>query len=362
MREVAAIRQKQRQFPLFFLFFLSGAVIAWTLLAPEKVSHEVMRACTLFVTAVLPPLFTFSVSLRILMRLGLCEWLARSPLRRIFSFFGVSVGAGTAFAIGLFAGFPTGVLLLCELCGEEDRERVARLLPLCNNAGASFVIGAVGSSLFGSADVGLVLFLAQTAAALLSLCLFVGSDSGNTGIRAMKKYSPVGALTSAVTESASVAVAVCGYIVFFSVFSALICAVIPMPRVANALMRGVVELSGGVAALSETGLVMPVRLALCGLMLGFGGGCVFLQAADIAERSGVSVRFYFMERVVFAALCSGFTLLFFDTSDTMYAWPVRWGVFIVIFTIAGVKNKIFFQKRVEKRKGMLYNSNENPCP
>ncbi len=349
---------------MLFLILTALGLVAWSLARPVQTAQTVQRACRLFAASVLPSLFAFSVAARILVRTGLCAALARSPLGALFSLFGLSRGGGAALTVGMLSGFPTGAAVLAEMYkrGEVERGEAERLLPFCNNAGASFVVGAVGSSILGSASLGRSLLLAQTAAVLTALCLTGGASSTRETPSGTGDRGAVSVFVRSVVQSASAMVSVCGYIVVFSVISEMVCAPFAALPCVRAVLGGLLELSGGVAALPSLALSPTLRLALCAGMLGFGGVCVFLQAADEAVAAGLPLAFYFKGKTLTAFLCALFALLFDALSGTPFSALANALVFVVIFTIAGVKNKIFFKKSVEKQKRMLYNSNENPCP
>ncbi len=348
---------------MLFVLFLSVAVMLRCVLCPIPTARTVQDACVLFVRAVLPPLFTFSVASRILVRAGICGYLARSPVTRLFALLGLSPGGGAALVVGLFAGFPTGAAILAELCERQeiDRQEAARLLPFCNNAGASFVVGTVGATLFGSVELGKALLLAQTATVLCAILAVKRAGTCQIPAGAGLRESMIRAVTSSVSESASSMAAVCGYIVVFSVLADLLCAPLEGFPLADALIRGVLELSGGLSALSLLDVSPPLACFLRGMILGFGGICTFLQVADRAAAQ-ISPSSYFVGKIMSTLLCGIFSLLFELLRRLPFAPIADVGVFIVIFTIAGVKNKIFFKKSVEKQKGMLYNRYENHCP
>ncbi|MBQ9747521.1 MAG: hypothetical protein IJV98_01940 [Clostridia bacterium] len=357
---MSAIQQKYGRFSGFLLFSLAVTVMAWSLACPARASAAVLRACETFTTSVLPSVFAFSVAAKLCIRSGV---LPRLPLGRFFRHLGLSVGGGVALTVGLLAGFPTGAAVLSELCsrGEISRIEAERLLPLCNNAGASFIVGTVGVSFFGAAETGVVLLLSQTASVLTAL-LLVGTYGADVPYTRRPTCSVIASLTSSVADGALAMPVICGYIAVFAVFGEMVAGVLPPSPLVRALTQGVLELSGGMAALSCLSLPRVYRLALGGAMLGFGGVCVFLQAAERATPQGLRCHFYFRTKLLQAALCALYAILFDRLGTLRYAYGAQIAVFVVIFTIASVKNKIFFKKSVEKRKGMLYNRNENPCP
>lgn len=328
-------------------------------------------ASRLFAEKIMPSLFAFSVSAKILVSSGVCEGLSKTPLRRLFPLLGVSASGFSALIIGFLSGFPTGAAVLADSVsrGGMSREEAAGLLPFCNNAGASFVIGTVGILIFDSAEIGRMLFLAQITASLFAVVLTAKRRAAFLSTYALSRKTPDSTwsiFTSAVARGALSMVSVCGYVIFFSVvtgmFLRILDAFLPFSDVFFAFLSGISELSSGVSMLSELDLPHFGKLILCGALLGFGGISVFLQAADRVEAVGISLSFYLKGKIMtmfFSALAAP---LFCVLSEMRYGVFGILIIFTVVLTINPIKNKIIFRKSVEKQNGMLYNRNEIQCP
>ena len=371
MREVAAIQQKHTQKSLFGLLFLSALMMLYSVLYPMETGEMIRKSAILFAEKVFPSLFAFSVCAKIFVKSGVCEKLGKTPISRLFSIFGVSAGGFSALFLGFLSGFPVGAHILSDLVarGDMKKEEAESLLPFCNNAGASFVIGTVGGLVFDSAKIGRMLFLAQTAAALLAVSLTAGRRKEALSSLKFDEKTPAtvsAVFTSAVSESALVMISVCGFVVFFSVLTGIFLqifrAFLPFSDVFWAFFAGIFELSSGIFRASEVNFSTFGKLVLCGALLGFGGISVFLQAADRAEKAMLSLSFYLKGKCMTMMFSAGFAPLFCVLAEKPLGLFWISMIFTGIFTINPIKNKIIFQKSVEKQKGMLYNRNEIQCP
>ncbi len=369
MREAAMIPQKPTEKSIFFFLFLSLGIMSYAVIKPSETAEMIRNALHLFAESILPSLFAFSVSAKLLMKCGITEILKKTPLCRVFRLFGLSVGGFAALFIGFLSGFPTGASVLADavLSGEMKKEEAARLLPFCNNAGASFVIGAVGVGLFGSAKIGRMLFFAQLAASLLAVML-TGKGGAPEMRNSVKKELPSFAVsfTSAVSEGVAAMLSVGGYVVFFSVlagiFLRLFTSFFPFAKGFCAFFAGILELSGGLFMLSDTPFSHLERLILCGAILGFGGICVFFQVADRASLAGISTSFYLKGKIMTMLFSAGLAPLFCFFGECRFGGWYVFSVFLLILCIGAVKNLIFFKKTMEKPKRMLYNKNKIECP
>ena len=371
MREVASIQQKKNRILAWGAVFLSVGIMIYSVFYPKEAGETIRRTLLLFAERILPSLFAFSVSAKILTGSGLCERLERTPVCRLFPFLGVSAAGFSAMLLGFLSGFPVGASALASLVsgGRMKREEAESLLPFCNNAGASFVIGTVGLLIFGSAEIGRALYLSQTAASLFAVILTAkGRVPFLTDASSEKKREiPALALvTSAIGEGALSMVGICGYVVFFSVVTKMIFhvfhAFLPFLDGFFAVFSGFLEIAGGISMLSEMPFSDVVRLLLCGAMLGFGGISVWMQVADRAEGAGLSLSFYWKGKCMTMLFSALLAPLFCALGQRRAGSFVILAALMVVLTIIAVKNKIIFQKSVEKKEGILYNRYEIQCP
>ena len=351
------IRQKRADFSVLFLLAAAVFLMLYALCLPRQAAETVREALSLFAGRVLPSIALFSVCASILMRAGLAEMIAGSklPLR---------AAAPVAVLIGSVAGFPTGASVLSFFCetGMVSKREAETLLPFCNQAGASFVVGTVGASLFGDARMGLSLFLAQVAAAFAGLVLtfdLFGRTAVSLRPEKRESVSPARVLTASVSEGAHAMLSVCGFIVFFAlcisaVQDVLAAVGISLGAWGRLLLSAVLEISSGFVALSKMPLSETASLWIGGILLGFGGVSVFLQALDRTEHLFFSVRRYFSGKLLTVFLCPSFAFLF-DTvrRRTKGAFGMIFAFFAVFFAlllIGYLKNKVFFKKVWKNRK------------
>ena len=263
---------------------------------------------------ILPSLFPFFVVSSQLGRLGFPKLAGQqlAPLaRRMFR----TSGAGIAEL---------------EERGEIGSEEAARLLGFCNNSGPAFLIGAIGTGIFGSSGIGLLLYLSHVLAAVLSGLLLrsrTGFDAPETAPPLSAPPSFARALSEAVRQSVPALLNVCGFVVFFTVFcgfldaagflDALAARLALLPGLgeaqARSLLLGFWELGGGIGALR--GLApTPGNLALAAALVGWGGVSVQFQTlavlADSKTKTSLHLAGRFMSAVFGAALAYGMGILF----------------------------------------------------
>ena len=363
MREVFMIRQKGEGISVFILIAAMCWLMGYSLVMTERAVETARSALGVFSRSILPSLALFSVCSKLLIKLGATKKLALLPLDGFLGPLGMSVGGFSAFLVGSFAGFPTGAAMLGELCerGEISRREAESLLPFCNQAGISFLLGTVGGVMMNDVRMGVVFFLAQTAAAWACICLTSGERQGcecrippNNG----GELSLVSAVTSAVRESAFAMIGVCGFVVFFSLvgtalFDTLSAVGIPLGDLLRSAVGGALEISCGFLLLSEGDLSRASVLLMGGIFLGWGGCSVFLQAVEKTEEFFFSPKKYLKGKLLASLICPIFAMIFFSLYEKKSGEKLIIVSFLMFFCISCFFNYVkikFFSKKCGKMK------------
>lgn len=262
--------------------------------------REGLRLC---VELILPSLFPFFVLSALLGKLGLPAALghALSPLAE--KLFHVSGAGCTAFFMGLLGGFPLGAAYIADLAesGAVSDEEAGRLLAFCNNSGPAFFLGALGTGVFASARLGLLLYGVHICAALLTGLLLRGARQERAApVSVPRPYSFSRALPEAVRQAVTAALNVCGFVVCFAVFTGLLNAngtlsllagllseLIGQPLTwCSALLTGFFELAGGIGAMRGLDPT-PLNLALAAGLMGWGGLSVHFQTLALLADTNI---------------------------------------------------------------------------
>lgn len=314
---------------------LTGAALlvcaAALVLFPAQAAEAAKDGLLLCYNVIIPSLFPFFVLSTLVVELGLVSYLGRllSPLMR--PLFRVPGEGATALALGFVGGYPVGArttLSLYEkgLCTKTEAER---MLAFCNNSGPAFILGVVGIGIFSNGRTGLLLYLAHAAASVCVGILFRfyrGTDQKRPSAAALPRFEAprlTAAFTGSVKTSFLSTLNICAFVVFFTVLIRLLTltGAIPAlgrllapamarlglpPQFGTHLITGLVELSSGVWTLSGSGNGAG-RLELAAFMLGWAGLSVHCQVLSFVGGSGLSVRPYFLGKLLHGGLSALFT-------------------------------------------------------
>ncbi len=288
------------------------AVFAALLLRSADAAAGARQGLAVCAATLVPSLLPFFVLTNLLSDLGLPDLLGARLGGAAEKLLRLSPAGTQAFILGLCGGYPLGASVVADLrrTGRISRDEGERLLAFCNNSGPAFILGAAGG-VFQSAKAGMLLYITHVLGAVTVGLLFRGSHEPASAEKLVPSAPmPFGkALPAALSRAVGSTVSVCGYVVLFSALLGLMASWLTLPPLANALVRGFLELGGGVAAMA--GLPpAPLPLAAAALLLGWGGLSVHCQTLGVLADTDISCARHLAGR----ALC---------------------GLFAAIYTIAG---------------------------
>ncbi|MDR2166764.1 MAG: hypothetical protein LBE35_02800 [Clostridiales bacterium] len=289
------------------------------LIYPEVALEAASRGLNLWFNSFLPGILPFVVGANMLMALGATRLLGRflSPVMR--AAFRLPGQAGFPLVMGIISGYPLGAKIVCEMRagGEIDRNDAQRLLGFSNNAGPLFILGAVGVGMFGSASFGYLLMAAHYTAALafgLALRIFAKArhsrESGNPPLLETAPFSQI--LGTAVKNAMETAVLVGGFIVLFSVLSALLnhFGLFGATGARPAIFAGIFEMTGGLGQLGDFGLSRSIA-ALSAAILSFGGLSILFQALSFIAKTDLNPSLYVLSKIAHGALAAIAAYIFY---------------------------------------------------
>ena len=283
--------------------------VAFSLIFPKSASEAAFEALRLCALKVVPSLFLFIVSSKIFLSLGgerIFVFLFGKAFGRAF---GVSENACASVFLGLLCGYPAGAVFIGDALakGKIERREAESILPFVTAASPAFLLGTVGSELFGDIAYGILLLMSQTASSLILLFFTrkIRLGRGFLPERDGARENMFLHLSHSISDAGITVVSICSFITFFSVFSETVLRFIPCPDALNALVNGFFEVSCGFAAIAKSAESLFLKYFAGGAILGFSGVSVLMQSGNLVCECGVSMKKYAAGKARQALLCGG---------------------------------------------------------
>ncbi len=344
-KKIAVDKATIKEFSLFTVFVAAAVLLA----ASGKGAEFALQGIKLWAAVVLPALFPYFFVSAILTRLKITERLALtfSPVyRKVFKVSGI---VSYAFFLSVISGYPVGAKIVSDLRknGLLEEDEGVRAAALCSTSSPSFLIAAVGSAAFGSARLGIALTACHIVSAVCTGVIFSfykskksrGSSAaassvseskstektGFNGQNSDKNASGAGGTDNLLYECAYNSVVsilvVGGLIVLFSVltslldfygvfkpFVAALAEIFGSETLAEGIIYGAFECTGGITRLAATGISKGAFAVAAG-MCGFGGLSVIAQSLAYLSGAKIKAAPFLLSRVAAAALNFLFALI-----------------------------------------------------
>jgi len=261
---------------------------------------DALRLCS---RTIVPSLFPFFVLSSFLTKLGLPQILGRILSLFASRIYGISPAGASALIMGFVGGYPAGAAYIAQLEKEElvTTEEGERLIAFCNNSGPAFIIGVMGSAVFGSVKLGLKLYCVHIFSALITGIIFrKKSQAWSIRPHKLDETDTAEALVDSVKQAVTSILNVCGFVVCFYMLIALldtaglvssVCSGISSlsgmeAEFIKAAFIGLLELGTGAAAMQS---MQPaaLNLALAAAMLSWGGLSVHFQTKAVLTESKI---------------------------------------------------------------------------
>ena len=289
---------------LLLLFYAEGGI---------KAAQQGLLLCG---RTVIPALFPFMVASELLVGCGGAALIGTILAKPMQFLLGIPGAAACPVVLGALCGFPTGARTMAALYdkGELSAAQCTRLLTFINNPSSAYMISAVGASLLGSRRMGLLLWIISLLCAFLTACAtrFLMPDDNRHAQNAPQPLQ-IGAhvFTSAIGSAAQSMLSVCAYVVFFSAVLGAVqsaCEGLAIPPTLNAVLYGIMEMSGGIAKATQIG--DPTKAAvLCAALSCFSGISVMCQIITVCHGRGFGFWPYVLAKIAQSVLAAAMTWL-----------------------------------------------------
>ena len=237
--------------------------------------------------------------------------------------FGLNGSFASAIILSLVGGYPVGAKSINSLykkgAANENDCKKASLFLVCSGPG--FLINFVGTQIYGSEKIGLILFGSQCVSVFIIgyiLKFFYRNNSNsNSNNEILFDTSQKGdALVKSVLDGAKGMFAICAFVVLFSAFTEIFCSHITDENIQKPFLI-LTEVCSAVTAVSKD---LPIEVVA--FSAGFGGLCVHFQIFSALGDIKVNKLLFFLFRILqglITALLTHFGIKLFSVTADVFS-------------------------------------------
>lgn len=268
------------------------------LLFSKECSKGAENGIGLCLSTLVPSLFPFMVLASYITESGLAEKIGRHLSWLTKPIFGLDGCFASAIILSLVGGYPVGAKTVNSLykkgAASEIECKRAGLFLVCSGPG--FLINFVGTQIYGSEKIGLILFGSQCVSVfIIGFVLkffFRNKSNNNSNNEILFDTSQKGdALVKSVLDGARGMFAICAFVVLFSAFTEIFCSHITDENIQKPFLI-LTEVCNAVTAVSKD---LPIEVVA--FSAGFGGLCVHFQIFSALGDIKVNKMLFFFCRI-----------------------------------------------------------------
>ena len=312
---------------------LASLFNVFLIIYPQEVLAAAREGLLLWFNNILPSLLPFMIGINILSGTGFIRFLSVLSAPVMNFLFKLPGAGGFALLSGFTSGYPVGAKVITELRlrNEITKKEAQHLLGFCNNAGPLFIIGVVGTGMFGSASAGYCLWFAHIAAAFcVGFLLRIWKQNTETSFKKQNIFkqslrefhrfrheqsADFGKILSAsVANSMETITLIGGFVILFCVLIKILTVI----GILNAhfplcygLLSGVIESTNGVKALAAAGIRLKIALPAAAAIISFGGFSIHAQTVYFVRQTDIKIGHYLAAKLLNAVLAAFFCSLLY---------------------------------------------------
>ncbi|MGI8315009.1 sporulation integral membrane protein YlbJ [Halobacillus mangrovi] len=334
---------------------LTTGLAAALILYPKDSLSASLRGLDLWWEVVFPSLLPFFITAELLIGFGVVHGLGALSERFMRPLFNVPGSGGFIWVMGMASGYPSGAKWTADLRkkGELTKVEAERLVAFTNASSPLFIFGAIAVGFFHDPSLGILIAVSHYGGnVLVGFIMKFYKRNEDLELRE-SHYSSIrdafsrmhqsrindgrtlGKLMGdAVTKSVDTLLMVGGFIMLFSVLTELfkqtgimeilsfLLSLSLIPESFHApLIAGMLELTTGIGAITQTGEPLLTQLVLVSFILGFHGFSIQAQIASILAETDIGFKPYAIARLAHGLLAAGImvVLYYFYTRSSLQA-------------------------------------------
>jgi hypothetical protein len=286
---------KKYIFTLIFIFLIVNCLIF-----PQIARKAAECGIITWFYQILPSLLPFTILSGIFLR---SKWMDSCALK------GTILPISIIMCCGIIFGFPIGAKLSADfyMHGYISKPQAEILCVCTNQFGPMYVNSFVIPFLFGTNKVDvpllLLLYLAPTLLCIIRL-LWIGKREMTHKKSASRFQLDMQIIDAGIISGFETLIKICGYIVLFSLVTSFCNNLIENHTLLGTLLLGNLEISNGIALLSNYEISQQHKYIIVTQLLSFGGISGVAQTASFLKLADLSTTQYLLGKIGISVLLS----------------------------------------------------------
>lgn len=297
------------------------------LLFPQSTFIGSKNGLLLWFNIILPTLLPFVIVSNLIIRLHITNYISFILYPFFHKLFLISKEGCYPIIIGMISGYPIGAKACADLVKSNciSLSEGQFILSFCNNASPMFITSFIAIQCLHAPGWKYILLGILMISPFISALLYRLYESffltqhirpvintKNRDLRLLvetKNQSKFEILDDSIFNGFEVLTKIGGYIILLSLLAQIIYDISVLPNTINSFIVGILEITTGCNALANTSLAFDKKAVLITVITAFGGLSSLAQTQSVISNSGLSIKKYFLCKILNAMIASVLIIL-----------------------------------------------------
>lgn len=291
-----------KKYSNLLIVIFSTLFLIFIMLNRELVSETILYSFYIWYNTLVPSMAPMIILADILITYHFENYLPKGIIKIFTKLFNISKEAVVTLLLSLVSGFPANAININKAytMGIIPAEEAEHLLLFTHFANPLFVIGTIGSFFLGNIKYGYIILISHVMSSFLIGIILRKKNVPSSFNYSMKKEESQSfgvVLSSSIKKCVNSLLMVGGTVSIFLVFSTLLCKVIGVQGIASALIKGILEMTMGLAEIAKLNISTVFKIGLSTFIISFGGLSIHLQVISSLANE-IKYKNYFIGRIL----------------------------------------------------------------
>ena len=299
---------KTKIFNILVIFF-SLFILIEILIEKNLVYTSILYALNMWVNKLVPALFPFFIISDILINYNITNYIPKIFKKICKYIFNITDNMLTVLILSILSGFPSNARNTRTLYdkGLLSLDEANHIMIFSHFSNPLFILTTIGVFFFNNSMLGIILLISHYLSNFILGILFRNKFSHNK-VEFDDNNFILGfgnVFVSSIRKSVDTILLICGIVCIFLMLSSLVNDIFNFNIYNSMLIKGILEITIGIEALSKLDLSMIYKAVISSCFLAFGGLSVHMQVMSQISGTKIKYSYFFLGRI-YQTIISGF--------------------------------------------------------
>ena len=263
----------------------------------KNVYMYITNSLNMFIKTLVPSLYIYLLITEILINSNLVYNLSFGLSNILSKAFRIPKDTTFVILISILLGYPNAAKCIAKLYEDNiiSLPLARKLVSFTNNASPSYILCAIGISIFNSMSIGIILLISHfLSSIIIGICYPYSQHIIQQKVPISNSFykisSPFDILLTSTLNSFKTLGIILGYLIIFSLIPNLILAKLQLPEIMNGIILGLFELTTGINMLSTTNSNTTTVISLTSFILSFSSFMIIFQVYSFVYKTGIKLK------------------------------------------------------------------------